>query len=67
MTLSPSPNPVSTPAPQIWPVAVIVIVVVLRAPADILPAALSAVAGIVALVVGGRHVAATAGTRAARS
>ncbi|WP_344468547.1 hypothetical protein [Kitasatospora kazusensis] len=47
--------------------AVIVIVVVLRAPADILPAALSAVAGIVALVVGGRHVAATAGTRAARS
>ncbi|WP_147409081.1 hypothetical protein [Kitasatospora xanthocidica] len=52
MSLSPYPGLVSTPTPQIWPVAVIVVVVVLRAPADILPAALSAVASIVALLLG---------------
>ncbi|MGF1429480.1 hypothetical protein [Kitasatospora sp. LaBMicrA B282] len=47
--------------------AVIVIVVVLRVPVDILPAALSAVAGIVALMLGGRQVAAGWAPGAARS
>ncbi|MGK4583521.1 hypothetical protein [Kitasatospora sp. HPMI-4] len=45
----------------------IVIVVVLRAPTDILPAALSAVAGIVAIMLGGRQPAATVDTQAAGS
>ncbi|MCC9312530.1 hypothetical protein LN042_36705 [Kitasatospora sp. RB6PN24] len=44
--------------------AVIVIVVVLRAPVDILPAAISAAASIVALMLGGHQPAAT---RVARS
>lgn len=54
MSLTTSAQHLSTRLPQIWPVAVIVIVIVLRAPTDILPAALSAVAGIVTLLLGER-------------
>lgn len=57
MSLTMATHPLPTRSPQIWPVAVIVIVVVLRAPADILPASLSALAGIVALMLG-KHQAA---------
>lgn len=59
MSLSRAPQPLSSPAAQIWPVAVIIIIVVLRAPADVLPATISAMAGIVALLLGERHSAAT--------
>lgn len=52
MSLTTAARPLSTRLPQIWPVTVIVVVVVLRAPTDTLPAALSAVAGLVALMLG---------------
>ncbi|CAN3980456.1 hypothetical protein KPATCC21470_3093 [Kitasatospora purpeofusca] len=52
MSLTRTPPHVSTDLPQIWPAAAIVIVVVLRVSADAVPAALSAVAGIVMLVLG---------------
>ncbi|MFI6443399.1 hypothetical protein [Kitasatospora sp. NPDC050543] len=45
----------------------IVIVVVLRAPTDILPTVLSTVAGIVALMLGERMPAARVRTRAAQA
>lgn len=54
MSLSSTPERLSTRSPRTWPVAAIVIVVALRAPANILLAALAALAGIVALMLSGR-------------
>lgn len=67
VSLSPALAPVSTGATQIWPVAVIVVVIVLRVPAGILPTILPAVTGIVALMLGERLPTARTHTGATRS
>lgn len=63
MSLSPFRGAVSTAMPGFWPVAVIIIVIVLKAPTELLPAVLSAAGGTVTVLLGAGSAARPDGSR----